>query len=225
MPKYRTLDKDFFKSWSSEMAYVLGYIAADGNISIGKRGNCYLALEGIDKGLIVDMRKALGSNHRIAVRERGNTVSYRLQIGSKGMVNDFAGLGMKPKKTDRLNLPDIPKSYFGDFIRGYFDGDGNAYLVDFSRTDRDCGRCRYIRIMFVSSSADFLGGVKNRLEKEFGISGGLMKNYGSYRRLYFRRRDSVERLFALFYGCRPGLYLKRKLVYFKGAFRKINEGA
>jgi len=58
-----------------------GYIAADGNISIGKRGNCYLALEGIDKELIVDIKRVLGAGHMITSRRRNagwnKLIAYR----------------------------------------------------------------------------------------------------------------------------------------------------
>ena len=104
MPIFRTLNQDFFKKWSSQMAYLLGYIAADGTVSIGKRGNCYLAIESIDKELPSMLKKAMGAGHKISVfkrRKEWRTV-YRLQIGSKTVVGDLKNLGIVPKKTKRL---------------------------------------------------------------------------------------------------------------------------
>jgi hypothetical protein len=44
VPIHRSLNQGFFKKWSPEMAYVLGFITADGNLNVGRRGNCYLEI-------------------------------------------------------------------------------------------------------------------------------------------------------------------------------------
>ncbi len=48
------------------MSYVLGYIAADGAITIGKRGNCFLDIQSIDKELIEIVKKDLRASHKIS---------------------------------------------------------------------------------------------------------------------------------------------------------------
>lgn len=49
------------------MAYVLGYIAADGAITIGKRGNHYIDINSVDPELPAIVKRALRSNHKITV--------------------------------------------------------------------------------------------------------------------------------------------------------------
>lgn len=227
MPKYCSLAKDFFKSWSSEMTYVLGYIAADGNISIGKRGNYYLALEGIDKELIIDIKRVLGAGHTITSRRRnvGWNKTYRLQIGSKEMVGDLIKLGLTPNKSKRLHLPIIPKKYLGDFIRGYFDGDGNIFFSKYRRTDRRFGDIKHIHVLFTSASRKMLDKISSRLENDVHVTGAKLMDLGTYHRLYYYRAIEIRKIYELFYGQKPTLYLKRKFVYFKEALEKMNMGA
>lgn len=40
-PKQRFIET-FFDSWSSDMAYVLGFFAADGHMYKNKNGSCYV---------------------------------------------------------------------------------------------------------------------------------------------------------------------------------------
>ena len=55
MPIYKTKDENFFKKWTSEMAYVLGFIAADGSLIKNKRGACFIEIQSIDKEIIYKM--------------------------------------------------------------------------------------------------------------------------------------------------------------------------
>ena len=209
------------------MAYVLGYIAADGNISIGKRGNCYLALEGIDEDLIVSIKRVLGSGHAITSRRRNERYnrSYRLQIGSKEIVGDLIKLGLTPRKSKRLHLPDVPKKYFGDFVRGYFDGDGNIFFSKYRRKDRRFGYIKHIHVLFTSASCKMLKALAFRLESDAFIFGYKLMDFETYHRLYYYRVVEICKIYDLFYGHKPTLYLNRKFVYFKEALEKMNMGA
>ena len=179
------------------MAYVLGYIAADGNISIGKRGNCYLALEGIDKELIVDIKRVLGAGHMITSRRRnaGWNKTYRIQIGSKEMVGDLIKLGLTPNKAKRMRLPSIPKKYFGDFVRGYFDGDGNVCFSRYKRKDRKRGYIQYLRVLFTSCSEAFPKAIVLRLENESGIGGFHLRARDNYYLLYCHKNEQVRKIY------------------------------
>ncbi len=53
MPMHRTLNQDFFKTWSPEMAYVLGYFAADGSMIQNKRGGHFIEFTSTDAVLII----------------------------------------------------------------------------------------------------------------------------------------------------------------------------
>jgi hypothetical protein len=53
--KYKA-NEDFFKVWNPTMAYVLGFIYADGCIYISERGS-YLSVTSIDKDIIINIKR------------------------------------------------------------------------------------------------------------------------------------------------------------------------
>jgi len=69
MPMFRNFNKEFFKEWSKEMAYVLGYTFADGAVYTNKRGSCYLEFTSTDKELIYKVRDLLLSEHKIFLKK------------------------------------------------------------------------------------------------------------------------------------------------------------
>jgi hypothetical protein len=115
MPIFKTKNEHFFKTWSNDMAYVLGFFAADGSMIKTGRGGHYVEFQITDGGLLEKIRDLLGSNNKIAVRNRNlrwNTI-YRLQMGSKIMFNDLGQLGFVPNKTSVMVFPRIPPEFFG----------------------------------------------------------------------------------------------------------------
>jgi len=52
VPVYKSVNKDFFKIWTREMAYVLGFFSADGYITINKRGGQFWCIQITDKKLL-----------------------------------------------------------------------------------------------------------------------------------------------------------------------------
>jgi intein/homing endonuclease len=210
MPIYKKINKDFFKKWSRDMAYVLGFFAADGNISHNNRGASFLSIEITDKKLLYSIRKAMSSDHTISVRNRGglNKDSYRLQIGSKEMVEDLAALGFKSRKAYALSVPDMPKKYRADFIRGYFDGDGNVW-TGYVHKERKTALF-VIQVLFTSASREFLFSLQSLLHEE-GLVGGSLTTHAvkKYSRLSFVGSDSLK-IFKIMYNTETPLYLKRK---------------
>ena len=146
MPVFKAKNENFFKVWTPEMAYVLGFFTADGNMIKNKRGAHFISIEITDKDILEEMKKAIGSNHKISIRKNQfpEKDSYRLQIGSKVMFNDLLKLGITPNKSKTIDLPEIPKNYFSDFLRGYFDGDGHVSTCRYQKNDRKnkSNKCR-----------------------------------------------------------------------------------
>src|SRR3989344_346883 len=131
MPMHRELNQDFFKKWSPEMAYVLGFFAADGSMVCNKRGAHFIEFTIVDRIVLEQIQKAVGSTHKIQKRGRRSSahqIQYRIQIGSKEWFEDLSCLGFMQNKSKRLSLPNVTIEYFGDFVRGYFDGDGCVYF-------------------------------------------------------------------------------------------------
>src|SRR3990167_6509207 len=107
MPMLRAVDHDFFKKWTPEMAYVLGFFAADGCMIKNKRGGHFVEFHITDKDILEKIRAVLGSNHKISVQESNAQWKkiYRLQIGSKKIFEDLFQRGMTQNKSHTLELP------------------------------------------------------------------------------------------------------------------------
>ena len=224
---FREVDKDFFKRWTPEMAYVLGYFAADGTMFKNRRGGHFIEFHSTDKRLIEITRAALNSNHHIGIRMPGtgkggknHKIGYRLQIGSKEMFADLHNLGFVQNKSLILTLPEIPSKCIADFVRGYFDGDGCIYFKRLKFADRK--KPRWIVLsLFTSGSRRFLSNLHDTLKK-YGVEGGSLKNKARGFELMFSSKDSLA-LYRLMYNTAPdtGLYLPRKYKLFRKAMRKL----
>jgi hypothetical protein len=222
MPLYRKVNKEFFKKWSRGMAYVLGFFAADGYITVNKRGGQFWCIQITDKSLLYSIRNVIGSEHKISHRVRhGNMKSiFRLQIGSIEMCDDLRRLGFNERKTKNLSVPNVPKEYFSDFVRGYFDGDGNVWVGLLNRNRKIPSLT--IMTMFTSCSLVFLRQLQEKLIS-FGFQGGsVYQSKRNYSRLQFSKVNSLK-LYDFMYNQwgyqKPGLFLQRKKVVFERYMR------
>ncbi len=206
------------------MAYVLGFFAADGYITINKRGGQFWCIQITDKKLLKSIKEVVESEHKISVRLPKRTkesISYRLQIGSIEMCNDLKKLGFLERKTKNLVIPNVPSKYFSHFVRGYFDGDGNVWsgLIHKGRKTRSMA----IQTVFTSCSFNFLENLRDNLEK-FGILRGRIKQgRGGYYRLAYSINSSLL-LYDFMYNSNvkdfSGLCLNRKKKIFD-RFKKM----
>jgi intein/homing endonuclease len=121
------INKDFFQKWTQEMAYILGFIAADGNIS--KHGRAHMIqLASDDKDIIYKIRKAIKSKASILQRKRCNgKISYQLRFSDQTIFNDLLRLNITTRKSQNITPPEIPSKYVRHYLRGFFDGDGTVY--------------------------------------------------------------------------------------------------
>lgn len=211
MPRHRALDHQFFKTWSSEMAYVLGFFAADGSMIRNNRGAHFIEFTTTDKILLTHVRTAVKGSHVIQRRDRKRknwSIQYRVQFGSKEWFSDLQRLGLTERKSKTLVLPEVPRRFFPDFVRGYFDGDGCVYFAKRSLRKREASYA--FSTIFTSGSKSYLKLLWAELKK-YGVSGGYLaaKNRGFELKLSWR--DSVA-LYELMYntGDNPLLFLPRK---------------
>ncbi|MEX2515240.1 MAG: LAGLIDADG family homing endonuclease [Candidatus Paceibacterota bacterium] len=210
MPIQRKVNKDFFKEWSPDMAYVLGFFAADGSMYETKRGTKYLDFTSVDKELIEQVKTALDSEHKIGRRATPDNHQdvYHLQIGSKDMFSDLRSLGITPRKTRILSFPDVPKEFTGDFVRGYFDGDGTVWVgtIHASREVNSVG----ITTRFTSSSVGFLEDLSELLAENAGMGKGSLSEADKAHSLQYSISDSLL-LYEVMYGnLVSDLFLSRK---------------
>lgn len=209
------------------MAYVLGYFAADGAMIHNKRGAHFIEFHSTDEILIVQIRDALTSNHRIGVRlpkkdKANHKIAFRLQIGSVAIFNDLVEHGFTQNKSRTLKYPKVPSKYSSDFIRGYFDGDGCVYFKQHFIKARGVSQWIFTS-RFTCGSRVFLEKLLAELRRH-GVKGGfiLTKYQQSGFELVLSHRDSLA-LYRLMYNTGPdtGLRLPRKYTLFRTAIETL----
>jgi intein-encoded DNA endonuclease-like protein len=215
MPIKRLYNKNFFKSWNSEMAYILGFLFADGNIIITRRNTHFVSFYTADESLLEKIKHIILSDHKISLRAVRSGNVYRLQIGSKEWFDDLIKLGLVPNKTSRMFLPEIPHDYIGDFVRGYFDGDGNVWVGDIHKNR--VKNSKTIQVSFTSGSHDFLVSLRNLLHL-VGLKGGglYVSKQRNFSRLTFSVSDALT-IHKIMYNAAHELYLlnRKKQVFEK----------
>jgi intein-encoded DNA endonuclease-like protein len=212
MPIFKKVNKDFFKKWTPEMAYVLGFFAADGYITVNRRGGQFWCIQITDKKLLKQIKKTIKSEHKISVRLHKRPEEkdlYRLQIGSVKMCNDLRNIGFNERKTKSLAVPNVPSKYFSDFVRGYFDGDGHVW-IGYIHKERKT-RTLVINTGFTSCSKKFLEALNEKLES-LDICGGIIrKGSGNSYRLTYSVKNSLKLCDFMYNKLgQSGLFLERK---------------
>ena len=213
----KSINEDFFKRWSPKMAYLLGFIYADGAIEDVRKSSrtCYLHLSSVDRGILVKMKAALSSNHRIYSRPQRKSQffgkiyicskSYYLRIGNKNIYQDLLNLGLIPRKSLTLKFPDIPDNCFRFFLRGYFDGDGCL------STYKHVSRIKLnIKSIFTSGSYTFLKSLSEKIVNTNIVKPkNIIKNGRAYRLIY-PKSESINILTLMYSRLKSAPYLERK---------------
>lgn len=222
VPIYKKINKNFFKIWTPDMAYVLGFFAADGNLSINKRGGCYISFEGKDQQIILDIKNILGSQNKISKRNNkfNKRISYRLQIGSKEIVHTLQGIGFSTSKTKNLPFPHIPNKMFPHFVRGYFDGDGNIWYGEVHKERKT--KLNVLQLAFTSGANDFLIHLRTCLHNILHTNGShVVSKRGLYSRLQYSTKDALKIYKFMYNKYNSILLLKRKKQQFDRNIRKL----
>ncbi|WP_409254075.1 LAGLIDADG family homing endonuclease [Bacillus sp. SCS-153A] len=184
------LNEHYFKKWSNNMAYILGFFCADGFIATD---NQTVSISQKDKNILLRIRNELQSEQPLYYNEK--TGVYMLNFHSKVMKDDLITLhGITPNKSLTLNFPKIPSRFLPHFIRGYFDGDG---FVNYERRI----------VSFVGGSKLFMSKLKETLDNR-GFTTEL-QHFNNCYRLFLTGRKSIKLFSELIYKDKD-IYLERK---------------
>ncbi|MCG7345212.1 hypothetical protein MHZ92_13790 [Sporosarcina sp. ACRSL] len=119
-PRIHQVNENFFKTWSHEMAWVLGLFITDGHVN--KRVHAvYLSQK--DESILRKVAHLMGASPTIKTGI-GTRVTPMLIINSKIIKQDLELLGITPNKSYSVPFPEVPEEYLPSFIRGVIDGDG-----------------------------------------------------------------------------------------------------
>jgi hypothetical protein len=210
-----SVNENFFKEWSYDMSYILGFWFADGCIY---KSTFLLSQHKNDKYILRNISKVMEYDHKLVKRCDSNVREIR--IYSEKIVKDIKSLGGKEKKSLDVSFPNIPKEYFSDFVRGYFDGDGSVSV------SKDGKR---LYTSFTTASSKFAYGFFDSLKKNVGgLNGGVSekkRDNGKYYNIWFSKNDAI-RLRDFMYSSKSKLRLKRKynLLYSVGKISIMKKG-
>ncbi len=205
-----SLDLGFFSKWGNRMAYILGFIFADGFIRKEKT-KAELRIKIKDIKLLKKINDALGSNYPIKSEKTETGVVYFLSIYRMQVVDNLFKLGLTSNKSLTMLFPEIPSHYLFHFIRGYFDGDGHVSL-----------RKNSLTIGFTCGSRSFLLQLKSLLEAHDIRCSFYESNRKSISYNLIILAEGRKSFYQLLYKDAK-IYLERKFIIFKKFFEEIED--
>jgi len=206
--------------WSQKIAYVVGLIVTDGNLSKDKR---HITLTSTDIELLETFRSCLNLKNRICTKSPGGyskKTCYYITFGNVKFYHWLLSIGITPNKTFTLSSLQIPDKYFADFLRGHIDGDGS--IIHYIDTHNSYNGRTYLYnrlyVSFHSASLAHLKWVRKRICYLLNIKGSLtgwkskkIPNKKIHWTLRFCKKEGLILLKFLYYKpCIPSLIRKRK---------------
>jgi hypothetical protein len=197
---------DFFDSWSSDMAYILGFITADGNVH-KKRAYLYVEVARKDECVLEYILSKIYPDGNIYHYEHDDKrtgkkyYSSKIGIFSKQIKNSLLQYSIFPNKTGKHRIDfDIPEEFVGDYVRGFFDGDGSIYKQD-NKNYVSIFSCQSVEFLHNLQSLLSLKGTINYDMKpprlQFGVNESLSLRDILYKNSGFSLARKKERFFTI----------------------------
>ena len=176
MRKYN-VDFDYFKNWSVEMAYLLGFICADGHIA-SSRNSLLIQLHKKDKYILENFMKFMKFEGKLY--DYSSKTTCTLHISSKKITQDLMNFGLTRHKSQELKwIEQTPDQYVSHFVRGYFDGDGHVGLAQAHNPNN-----KKLIIKLVST-LPFIERLKIEFQKHYGSECGSIVDNNTYYELVY----------------------------------------
>lgn len=201
--KYEIKD-DYFKTQCHNMAYILGFLASDGNVA-KKENRIQIQLAEYDKEILEKINNELGNTRPIKIcpRNDGHTDNAVLTFYSSTIKKDLAHYNIIPEKTSVLKPPYfLQQKYIISYIRGYFDGDGSIHEANNTIAFTIGGVSKEVLEWMRSYLAETYSIVNNGLYKQPLPSGKTFYNLTYY-------GEKAKQIYSLLYN-NNGLFMERK---------------
>jgi hypothetical protein len=129
MGRMYNMNDRFFETWNEDMAYVLGFITADG--SIDKHNGLSIGIQVSDIEVLEYIKSVMEIENPILTYNDKNSQISKLCVHSDKICSDLLLLNVTNNKTYTIVAPPfIPDNMIWHYIRGLFDGDGCIHLRD-----------------------------------------------------------------------------------------------
>ena len=211
-----SVNYDFFKTWSPDMAYIIGFLLADGCIAEDRRGTgtnkvVTITLKSTDEYILEQMRKACGRENPVHMHMKDNRNYSSLTLGGTYLCNILANYKLVPRKSLTCEFPvDVPDNCVSNLILGYFDGDGGVYI------DK---KYNYLYMRF-SGTKQFLEDVNKQIVKFANIKPGSIVVDRNIWRLNYHGPKQCKPIYNWLYS-NANMCLTRKKVRFERIYGEV----
>ncbi|TSC87147.1 MAG: Uncharacterized protein G01um10148_252 [Parcubacteria group bacterium Gr01-1014_8] len=205
-------------NWSSDFAYVIGLITADGCLLNDGR---HIDFTSKDREQVATFKKCLKLKAKIGIKHSGiGNEYYRIQFGDVLFYAFLVSIGLSPAKSKTISHVLVPDEYFLDFLRGYFDGDGTSY----SFYDSIFPKSYRFYISFMSASPVYIHWLRKKISDFLHIQGHLDRSGNKpYIQLKFSKKEAVILAKGMYYS--SGIpWLTRKHLKIQRSLRIIEAG-
>lgn len=180
---YSDINIKAFDVWNLEMAYWLGFIAADGSIHRNKNAfTMFLKIEDINH--LIKLKKFLNLPDECLSIRKTNYKVYKecavIYFSNNHIIDRLKNLGILPDKSHKYidYFSIVPNDYILPFLLGYFDGDGSLKVYR-----------NNIHITFLGNKK-FITDIKNFFVNNYGFNDNLITDYkGIYGITWARSKD------------------------------------
>ncbi len=155
-----------------EKAYWLGFIYADGCISLNSENRNYelcIKLASKDKKHLHKFNKSINGNIPVVIKKvykfNNQYEECAIRVYCKKMVEDLIDKNLLQNKSTLSAFPIVKKELFLCFLRGYFDGDGSVFV------DKKKDVLKY---QLVSSHRECLDYIREVLYNDYNISSYIL---------------------------------------------------
>lgn len=230
------IDEQFFRTWTPQMAWVLGVIFTDGCMYENEMGG-RIAISSVDAEMLEEIRSHLSSTKEIKQLKQSydKTKSILLfEFFREDMRKDLEYLGLTPRKSLTMKFPEVPKQFVRHFIRGCWDGDGSVFTENSKvRASYVCGSRLLVEAIVGHLLEADVGRVRPRTpderttkQRKFPLT--IHEEHRSKNKSYLIRianPDDCKRLFQYFYdGVDESMFLKRKYDRFVQGLSLTDDG-
>lgn len=188
------------------MAYAVGLIATDGNLSKDGR---HILFTTTDRQLANTFKECLSVKNKTMITPPsgfGKKRAYRINFGNVKFYKWLNKIGLMPKKTLLIGKLNIPHQYFVDFLRGHLDGDGSVFTYTDRYMKYKGKKYTYHRLYtnFISTNFNHIKWIREEIKKNLDIEGALTHYLKINRefpvwQLRFAKNDSLKLLSWLYY--------------------------
>lgn len=195
--KHNFINSDYFKTWSHNMAYLLGYIATDGCISNGRV--LRLGLQKQDSSFLEKVKQELEFSGEIMDKEIHNKqtnktyqISY-VNFYDKTLCNDLKDLKITENKSLTIGRFDhVPEEFEMSFLLGVFDGDGSIGHCGKSESYKNIN----FKLRFFSGSYDFISYIRDIMAKHGYTNANIIEEKrgrkNSFYSLCYSTKDAIK---------------------------------